>query len=157
MTQWKETFLLRLYALAKIPLINVAGISVESISDDAVSVRLPFRRVNRNHLGSMYFGALCIGADVAGGLIAQRLLSKVKRGKGSLIFKNFHADFLKRPEGDTILRCQDGPAIRDAVKRAEESMERIDTPVHIEAFVPSKFGDEAVAKFVLTLSVKVRA
>ena len=104
----------------------------------------------------MYFGALCIGADAAGGFIAAKALQKVKNGKGSLIFKDLSAKFLKRAEGRTLFTCNDGLAIKEAVKRAEESLERVDLPVTVIATVPDKFGEEPVAEFVLTLSMKVK-
>ena len=104
----------------------------------------------------MYFGTLCIGADAAGGYIAARALQELKKGKGSLIFKDFQAKFLKRPEGRTYFTCKDGLKIRDAVKKAEETLERVDLPVTIIATVPEVSGDAPVAEFVLTLSLKVK-
>ena len=104
----------------------------------------------------MYFGTLCIGADIAGGIMAQRHLDRLKDRKGSLIFKDFKANFLKRAEGQTLFTCNDGARIQEAVTRAAESLERVDLPVYVTATVPSKFGDEPVAKFELTLSLKVR-
>ncbi len=153
---FKETALLRAFAFTKIPLIFFSGIMVEAISDEVCEVSLPFQRRNKNHLGSMYFGALCIGADVAGGMIAARLLKQVKKGKGTLIFKDFQAKFLKRPEGKTFFRCVDGAKIKDAVMKAEESLERVDLPVKVIATVPALSGEEPVAEFTLTLSLKVR-
>jgi acyl-coenzyme A thioesterase PaaI-like protein len=153
---WKETLLLRAFAFHKIPLLFMAGPSVVQIDDESCIISLPFQRRNKNHLGSMYFGALCIGADIAGGIMAARLLKKVKKGKGSLIFKDMQANFLKRAEGTTYFRCVDGARIAEAVKKAEESLERVDLPVKIIATVPSQFEDSPVAEFTLTLSLKVR-
>ena len=154
---FKETVLVRAFALAKIPLLYFARPQVLNLSDEECVISLPFTRMNKNHLGSLYFGALCIGADAAGGLIAMRLLQKLKNGKkGSLIFKDFKAEFLKRAEGATIFTCKDGAAIQAAVRQAEESMERVDIPVHVIATVPKKFGNDPVATFVLTLSLKVK-
>ncbi len=153
---WKETLLVRAFAMAKIPLLYFAKPKIVSMSDEACVVSLPYTRMNKNHLGSMYFGALCIGADAAGGLIAMRLLNQVKTGKGSLIFKDFQAKFLKRAEGETHFTCKEGVAIQDAVKRAAESLERVDIPVHVTATVPKKFGSEPVCEFILTLSLKVK-
>jgi acyl-coenzyme A thioesterase PaaI-like protein len=152
----KDTLFLRAFSFAKIPLLFYAGPTVVSMSDEECVIALPFQRRNKNHLGSMYFGALCIGADAAGGMIAARLLQKVKQGKGSLIFKDFQAKFLKRPEGPTLFTCKDGLRIREAVNRAEESLERVDLPVTVIATVPSKSGNEPVAEFILTLSLKVK-
>ena len=153
---FKETLLVRAFAFTKIPLLFFSGVAVESISDETCVISLPFQRRNKNHLNSLYFGALCIGADAAGGLIATRLLEKVKKGKGSLIFKDFQAKFLKRAEGKTYFTCHDGLKIKEAVQKAEESLERVELPVHIVATVPSLSGNEPVAEFTLTLSLKVR-
>jgi hypothetical protein len=113
--------------------------------------------MNKNHLGSMYFGALCIGADAAGGFIAAKLLRELKGGtKGTLIFKDFQAKFLKRPEGDTWFTCRDGARIAEAIETSRMSGQRVDLPVQVVATVPSKFGTEPVAEFVLTLSLKVK-
>ncbi len=152
----KETIFLRAFAFYKIPLLFFVNPSVVKMTEEEVVIAIPFHRRNKNHLGSMYFGTLCIGADAAGGFIAARALQKVKNGKGSLIFKDFQAKFLKRPEGRTLFTCKDGLAIQEAVKRAEESLERVDLPVTIIATVPEKSVDEPVAEFVLTLSLKVK-
>ena len=142
--------------MMKIPLLFMASPSVISVGNEECVIALPFQKRNKNHLGSMYFGALCIGADAAGGLMAQRCLDQLKRGKGSLIFKDFKAEFLKRAEGQTFFKCSDGLRIQEAVEKASESLERVELPVYVTATVPSKFGEEPVAKFELTLSLKVK-
>jgi acyl-coenzyme A thioesterase PaaI-like protein len=155
---WKETALVRAYALAKIPLLFFAGPTIIALNDERCEVSLPYSKRNKNHLNSMYFGALCIGADIAGGLIAQRLLDQLPRGKkGALIFKDFKADFLKRAEGDTVFTCLEGPQIRALIERCTASGEREDIPVRVTATVPSKFGSEPVAEFILSLSIKVKS
>lgn len=154
---WKENFYLKAFALTKVPLILFTGAKIKEMTDDKVAVEIPFAKRNRNHLGSMYFGTLCVGADVAGGFLAMKILSEVKTGKGSLAFKDFKADFLKRPEGPTLFVCNDGPQIRAAVAETAKTGERINLPVEVIATVPSIDPNEPVARFVLTLSVKVRA
>lgn len=152
----KDTLFLRAYSFWKIPLLFAAGPRVLVLNERECVIALPFRRGNLNHLNSMYFGALCIGADAAGGLIAASLLRKLKTGKGSLIFKDFQAKFLKRPEAETHFTCRAGEQIQAAVEQAAASGERVEVPVPVTATVPSKFGEEPVAEFVLTLSLKVR-
>jgi len=153
---WKDTLFLRAFSFGKIPLLFAAGPTVLELDDQHCVISLPFKRRNLNHLGSMYFGALCIGADAAGGLIAAKLLREVKSGKGTLIFKDFNAKFLKRPEGETHFTCNAGAQIREAVARADTTGERVDLPVAVTATVPSISGSEPVAEFVLTLSLKVK-
>jgi hypothetical protein len=152
----RDTLFLRAFSFIKIPLLYAAGVSVVSLDSESCVVRLPFKRINKNHLNSMYFGALCIGADAAGGLIAAKLLRNLMGAKGSLIFKDFQARFLKRPEGDTFFTCREGLKIAEAVEKSRQTGERVDLPVPVVATVPSLFGEEPVAEFVLTLSLKVK-
>src|SRR5215471_21796021 len=98
-------------------------------------VRIPLARRSRNHLGSMYFGALCAGADLAGALTAMRRIEASGR-RVSLIFKDVHARFFQRAEGDVLFSCDDGDAIADLVARAIETGEREERPVRIVATVP---------------------
>ena len=100
----------------------------------------------------MYFGVLSVGADVTGGFLAMKLIQESK-SKIALIFKDFHADFLKRAEGDVHFVCEDGIAIQNLVNTAEETGERQNLPVNIIATVP-EISNEPIAKFVLTLSIK---
>lgn len=151
----KETWSVRLWALFKVPMIWLTGASIEALDDRRCVVRIPFRRRNRNHLGSMYFGVLCIGADVAGGLIAMRRI----RGSGrdvSLIFKDLKAEFHKRAEGPVDFVYEDGEAIGELVERTIATGERENATVRVRAMVPDKLGDEAAASFELTLSLKRR-
>lgn len=152
---FRDTLFLKAWAFAKVPMIWLTGASVVEATDSRCAIRIPFRRRNRNHLGSVYFGVLCIGADVAGGFLAMR---QIHAGGGgvSLIFKDFRAEFLKRAEGDVLFTCADGEAIAALVRQARASGERENMTVIVVATVPSKLGEEPVARFELTLSLKRR-
>jgi hypothetical protein len=123
-----------------------------SISDTKLEVKIKLNRRTKNHLNSMYFGVLSVGADVTGGFLAMKLIRN-NQSRISLIFKDFHADFLKRAEGDVHFICEDGLAIKNLVEVAEQTGERQNFPLHITATVPS-ISDESVAEFILTLSLK---
>jgi acyl-coenzyme A thioesterase PaaI-like protein len=151
-----ETARLRLWALTKIPLIFFLRPSVVAMSDERCVLKIRLNRRSRNHLGSMYFGALCAGSDLAGALMAIRQIEK-SGGGVSLIFKDLKADFLRRCEGDVLFTCEDGAAIRDLVARARASGEREHLPVTVTATVPDKLSQEPAARFVLTLSLKRRS
>jgi hypothetical protein len=152
--RWKQTLGMRLFGWLKIPLLGSVRPSVIELSDTRCIVRIRLRRWTRNHLGSMYFGALAIGADCAGGLLAFEMIRK-KKVKVSLVFKSFQATFLKRPESDVYFICEEGEAIRDQVERTLASEERLTEPVHIQAAVKLPDGSfEPVATFILELSLK---
>jgi acyl-coenzyme A thioesterase PaaI-like protein len=152
----KQTFGMRLFGWLKIPLLASVHPSVVELTEARCVVRIPLRRWTKNHLGSMYFGALAIGADCAGGLLA---MDQIKRSGQpvSLVFKTFQATFLKRPEADVYFICEEGAAIRDQVRRTLESEERITEPMHVQAAVNLPDGSfEPVAEFTLELSLKRR-
>jgi len=148
----KETAFVRLLGL-KIPSILFLGINVHELGDDGCAVGIPLGFRSKNHLGSMYVGALCAGADLAAGLIAAKLIYG-KHRKVKLSFKDMHADFLKRADGDVVFRTRQGAEIRRAVEQADATGERVTIPVEVEATVPSKYGSELVAKFTMGLSLK---
>ncbi len=152
----RQTIGMRLFGWLKIPLLASVRPSVVELSETRCVIKVPLRRWSKNHLGSMYFGALAIGADCAGGLLA---MDQIKRSGGgvSLVFKAFQAQFLKRPESDVYFICEEGQAIRDQVRRALASEERITEPMHIQAAVKLPDGSfEPVAEFTLELSLKRR-
>jgi acyl-coenzyme A thioesterase PaaI-like protein len=147
------TLFVRYYGFMKIPLLYFVRPSVLELNNEKVVIKIPLRRRTRNHLKSMYFGALAIGADAAGGLIAMKLIRESGQ-QVSLIFKYLNADFLKRAEGDVYFTCTRGREIAGLVKSALDSEERVEMPIEVIATIPDLLGDEPVAKFTLGLSLK---
>ena len=88
----------------------------------------------------------------AGGFLAMKYI-RASQSNISLIFKDFHADFLKRAEGDVHFKCNEGLAISSLVEKTIVSGRRENMVVHIDATVPS-ISQDIVAKFELTLSLK---
>ena len=151
----KNTLYLRTFGLFKVPLIFSVRPTVEKLTNDHCEIRIPLNYWTRNHLKSMYFGTLAIGADCAGGLLAMDAIRRKKK-KVSIVFKDLHADFLKRPHADVHFTCKDGPAVQKAVDETLRTKKRVNLPVHIIATTPKKSKDEPVAKFTLTLSLKAQ-
>lgn len=152
---FRDTAMIRLFGLTQIPLLWFIGPVVEKMTEKECVVKIPLKRKTKNHLGSMYFGVMCAAADAAGGLIAMKHIG-LSGKKVALSFKDFHADFLKRAEGDTFFSNNQGEEIEKFVKEVIRSGERMNMPVEVIATVPSKFGNEPVAKFTLTLSLKLK-
>ena len=152
--KFKMTMFIRYFGLTKVPMIFYCRPKVIEISNDSVTVKIPLLRRNKNHVGSMYFGALSVGADLSGGLLALEHIRKSKR-KINLLFKDFHADFLKRAEGDVHFVCNEGEKIKKMIDKVLKDKTRVNELINVVAYVPSKLADEPVAKFSLTLSIKV--
>ncbi|MBI4912572.1 MAG: DUF4442 domain-containing protein [Acidobacteria bacterium] len=153
-TRFKQTLSVRFLGWWKIPLIAAVRPRVEELDERRCVIRIPLRRRTRNHLGSMYFGALAIGADIAGGLIA---VERIRRRKAqvSLVFKSFHAQFLKRPESDVYFICEEGPEIGELVDQALASEERVGRMVRLQAAVRAPDGSfDPVADLEIELTLK---
>ena len=150
----KQTLSIRALGWWKIPLIAAVWPTVVELEGDRCVIRIPLRRRTRNHLGSMYFGALSIGADIAGGLLAVQMI-RAEKAKVSLAFKSFRADFLKRPESDVYFVCEEGARVRALVAKTLVSEERHTEPIALRAEVRPAGGPvETVAEFILELSLK---
>nr|WP_290731600.1 DUF4442 domain-containing protein [Halobacteriovorax sp. JY17] len=152
-SQYRDTAMIRIFGLMKIPLLFWIRPSVIEMNDKRCVVKIPLSRRTKNHLNSMYFGVLAAGADCAGGLAAMKQIENSGK-KVSLSFKEFEAKFFKRAEGDTHFICEQGEEISAFVQKVIASDERHHMPVKIIAKCPDKLGDEVVAEFSLLLSLK---
>jgi len=152
----KQTLALRAFGLFKIPVLFYCRPSVMHIDDNEAVVKIPLRRRTKNHLGSMYFGVLAVGADCAAGLLAMHRIRQSGK-KISLVFKDFKAEFLKRPDADVHFVCREGSAVQKLVEETIRSGERVHQTLEIIATTPQLSGDEPVARFELTLSLKAQS
>lgn len=149
----RDTFLLRAFGLFKIPLLFSVRPSVLELTDERAVVQIKLSRWTRNHWGSMYFGALAIGADCVVGMLAQHHLWCREADHVGLLFKDFQANFLKRPDGHVLFICDEGKQAAQLVDAALKSEERQNRTLKARA-VSAKNPEEVVAEFSLTLSLK---
>jgi Domain of unknown function (DUF4442) len=151
-----NTLAVRLWALRNVFLLWFVKPSILEINERRCVVRIPLNwRTRRNDIHAMYLGVLCMGADIASGLISFDQMQKRKLNL-SIIFKDMKAEFLKRAEGDVHFINDDGALVMDLIERTLATGERQQATIHVTATVPSKLGDEPVAKFEMTLSLKKR-
>ena len=150
--KFKANYYLAIFSITKIPLLWFCRPKIVDITSTSIEIKIPLRRKTKNHLNSMYFGALSVGADITGGFLAMMCIQKTKK-KVALIFKDFKADFLKRAEGDVHFICNQGDDITSLVNKTIQSGHRENMVVYIDAIVPS-ISSDVVAKFELTLSLK---
>jgi len=136
-----------------VPMIGFCQAELVQIDEKCCEIVLPLTSHTKNHLGSMYFGALHVGADCAAGMMAMRSIQRSGYNI-SLVFKNSQANFFKRPDGDVHFLCTGGLESAHLVEKAQSSDERQECALKVEATVPAKYGNEVVAQFQLTLSLK---
>ncbi len=151
--KFKTNLFIRYFGLFKVPLIFYCKPKIINISEESVTLKIPLLRRNKNHVGSMYIGALAVGADLTSAILALNLVNKSKI-KIIPIFKDLHANFLKRAEGDVHFVCDEGKIIQSMIKEVIDKKIRVNKSINVIAFVPDKLGNEPVARFTLTLSIK---
>ncbi|MEO0443542.1 MAG: DUF4442 domain-containing protein [Pseudomonadota bacterium] len=149
----RYTVMLQFLGFLKIPLIFFIRPRVVIFDDQQCVLKVSLRRRVKNHLNSMYFGALAIAAECAGGVAALKAIND--SGKAvSLVFKDFSASFIKRADSDTYFTCKDVAAIQALIADTIQSGERRQLTFAVIATCPDRFGEQPVANFQVTVSVK---
>ena len=148
----KANVMLKAFSLSRVPLIFATGASVDSIDDHSCRIKIPFTKIVKNHWGSLYFGALAIGADACVGLLAEYKIRKSGHNI-SLVFKSFESQFLKRAEGKTFFICDAGDLIDELIQECIETGERH----HRKIAARAETSGEIVAEFSLELSLKLKS
>ena len=147
----KMRWLLFLLGFMKIPMIRYTKPKLLAIDDTTVRVKIKLRRRTKNHLSSMYFGALSVGADIAGGIQVFYFSKKMDR-KVSFAFKGMNAQFLKRAESDIVFESNEGQKIQKAMEKSLIEGSRINDSIMVEA---KNDSGEIVATFEMIVSVRV--
>ncbi len=148
----KYGMMLRLMGIFKIPMIGYVKPRLIQITEHDVLVRIKLRRRTKNHLKSMYFGALAVGADVTAGLHAFYFCDELNV-RPSFAFKGMKAEFIKRAETDVEFSCTEGQVIREQVLKAIQTNERQNHWVKVTA---KDLNGEIIALFEMEISVKIK-
>lgn len=145
---------LKLFGLAQIPLLFAVNPKVLKLNDESCDVFVPLSYVTQNHLKSMYFGALAIGADAVVAIHALSIADKYK-DKATMVpvFKDLKVDFLKRAETGVVFRCEQGAKIDAMIKESIEKNERVTQGIDVIAFAKDD-PENVYARFTLGLSLK---
>lgn len=144
-----------LVGLFKIRIIGFVGLKLVEFNDQRTVIKVPLNWRTRNHLGSIYVGALATAADVAGAWIAFSTMDDFDK-KVSVVFKDMNAEFLKRADGDVHMICEDGEKIKAGFLETIADGERKNIPISVNAVLASKQPEEVAATFKMTLSMRHR-
>lgn len=147
-------FFLWYFGYCKVPLIGHLKPHLLTLTEQEIVIKLALTRRSKNHLQSMYFGALAVGADLAGGLYGF-YHAKQAKVKISLAFKSFQAQFLRRPESDVYFICTMGDTVKAMINESQQTLQRINKPIEVKAYTHYPEQPQEVANFILELSLKV--
>lgn len=156
MKNFKMTLFIHLYGLMKIPLVFFVSPRVVEFTRDRFVLKIPLNYRTRNHLKSMYFGAMGIGAELSIAAAAVAAIADSKQ-KIDFVFKDFTANYIKRGDGHVHFICEEVAAVVDLIHQSKTNPERLERKMKGYAIVPSKSMTEQVMTFELTLSVRNRS
>lgn len=156
MKNLKITAFINLYGLLKIPLLLFVNPRVVESGKNRFVVKIPLSYRTKNHLNSMYFGALGIGAELSVAGAAVLAISESKQ-KIDFVFKDFSGQYLKRADGDVHFICDEVEAVTQMVEEAKTNPHRIERKFKGYAVVPKTHETEPVFTYELTLSIKNRS
>jgi hypothetical protein len=145
--RWKLFWL----GIFKIPLLYFVRPKLISIDSNQVFVKINLSRRTKNHLNSMYFGALAVGADVAAGIHAFYFAEKHNK-KISFSFKSMKVEFIQRAETNITFFCGQGELIEKAFLESCNEKQRKNQLIEVSAF---DLNNVLVAQFSMELSIKV--
>lgn len=150
-TLWIETFKIWLFGLTKIPLVAWLRPEVIVLNDEGATVKMRLRRRTKNHVGSMYFGALVVGAEITPGIVAIRLFQQ-RKVRPFFVFSEFSAQFLKRADADVYFTFDEGRKIAAAIDQSIQTKERQNVALTMKGIC----REEVVANFTITISLKAK-
>ena len=136
----------------KIPLIGYTRVRLLDINDEVSKAKIKLRRRTKNHLNSMYFGALAIGADVATGIHVFYFAEK-HNVNVSFAFKGCNSEFIMRAESDCIFVARNGKMIEKMILESKKSGDRMNKNSRVDVFNET---NDLVATFDMVLSVKCK-
>jgi hypothetical protein len=144
------------YGLFKIPLLVFLGPRVVEMTKTRFVIKIPLGYRTKNHLNSMYFGALGVGAELSIAAPAAIMIAENSL-KIDFIFKDFTAQYLKRADGHVHFICDEIEAVTALIEEAKTNPGRLERKMKGYAVVPAKSATDPIMTYELTLSVKNRA
>lgn len=145
-----NSFLFRLFLIAKLPIAWISGLKVGQVSEEKASVNIKFRYLNQNPFKSMYFACQAMAAEMSTGLLALGYLDSHTE-KVSMLVLDVNCQFSKKAIGKIQFRCEDGLMVKNVIQNA------IDTGEGCKCVMNSKGYDEqgdCVSSFSITWTFK---
>lgn len=149
----RNSWLLRGFMLAKLPLALFAGLRMRELTADRCVVSVPYGWRSTNPFRSTYFAALSMAAEMSTGAPAMMAVEMASQPVAMLIV-GLEASFEKKATSTTAFVCEDGHQAFAAVAETIRTGE----PVTVRMETVGRMPDNTlVARFVFTWSFKRRS
>jgi len=147
-----NSFLFRLFLIAKLPMAFIAGIRVYKLSTDKAIVKIKYKWLTQNPFKSMYFACQAMAAEMSTGLLVMNHTYKSSPAFSMLIVKN-KAEYYKKAVGKITFTCNDGNHVSKIIEQCKNSSEGVS--IDLTSIGIDEAGDK-VSEFVFTWSLKAK-
>ncbi len=106
----------------KLPAAWLSGLRVREVGEARAVVTVPFKWLTQNPFKSIYFACQAMAAEMSTGVLAMGHIYESKPAV-SMLVTGMQATFFKKGTSKVFFTCNDGLAIKNAVKKAIESGE----------------------------------
>jgi len=154
MSLLKRNATIWILSFLKLPLLFYIRPVVTKYDEKICHIKVKLKRRSQNHLNSMYFGALTMGAELSIAAIAVFEIRGLKKPI-DFIFKDFKCQFIKRADTDVIFISESNLEVKQMLLDTLKSKERIERTLNGKA-VSDKNPELVFMTYSLTLSVKAR-
>lgn len=93
------------FLLFRLPLAFIAGLKIISIDKNQCQVSLPFKWLNKNPFGSMYFASLSMASELSTGLLVLQAIDAHEHNF-SVLVKQMKGNFEKKGMGTVFFECK---------------------------------------------------
>lgn len=140
------------YTFFKLPAAWWCGVRVSNVDEKRCSTRVTHRWINQNPFRSMFWAVQGMAAELATGVLVMKHISDSGAQVSMLVASN-SARFSKKATGRITFTCDDGEAIRRAVRKTVETGEGVTCSVTATG---SNMAGEIVSVFEFEWTLKLR-
>ncbi|MFK7874016.1 MAG: DUF4442 domain-containing protein [Oligoflexales bacterium] len=146
---WKQQVGILWWCLRKVPMLFWVKPKVLELTPQCCRLQVPLNWRTKNHVGSMYFGALLSAADLVCGLLVLGVMEE-QQLPCRLLFKEVHGKFLRRPEDKVEFCCVRNTSLEKTFLSLQSSGGKAFADLKVQAFSQG----ELVAEFELEVALK---
>ncbi len=114
--------LVKLFFLQKMPMGLLNGLRIVEIDEKHASVSVPYNYLTKNPFRSLYFAVQSMAAEMSSGAMAIAEIKAASRPVSMLVY-DMQAKFTKKAQSRVLFTCNDGEAIRQAIRETLETGE----------------------------------
>ncbi len=145
-------FRLNLFFIKHMPMGLLNGLRIIELDEKHASVSVPYNYLTKNPFRSLYFAVQSMAAELSSGAMAIAEVKAAPRPVSMLVF-DMEAKFIKKAQSKVVFTCNDGEALRRAVKKTLETGEGVTVP--ITSIGIDEAGDQ-VSEFHFTWTFKAK-